>query len=450
MNVKNLLPKSMNDRSSMNVGYYLSKRPGINRSGLVCIVALVLIQIISGCTTASKYHQGQFDKEIPELNVYALLDREFSSEYFGSFRFIFQNTGEDWYKIDSLSLFFEDKNAQKYIRVLSKEEQADWDRAFISQTVMEVSTVKELQSVVLGAGASMTGVTTGLSQTVGLEDGGKDTGYGRNHLYAKNFIVPPGFTLEKWALLNSSHHSEIPYVTDLSLAMHVDNEPRKVRVKFRQESRQHSKFIWYDPARDVYMNFYLGVSLGMALPVGEFKDVVNTSDNLINSFGVNGYLSLLKNLGVNFALDYEKFPARGVLPIPFDSLNAVGTQFEFKYWEIYSLLISPRFVYPLNKEMELFAELSIGAALSNTARVLIKRAGVEVGEIDPATDISFMAGIGAGSRFYLSDKMNLDLKVEYLPLPKPTFTTNDPDNHPYVRTQKLSQVRIKVTANWDI
>lgn len=450
MNVINLLTRILKIRSSQNAGLYLSKRDEVIESGLICIGVLVFIQFISGCTTASKYHQGKFDKEIPDLTVYAMLDREFSSQYFGSFRFVFQNAGEDWYKIDSLSLSFYDKNAQKYIRVLSKEEQADWDLAFISQTVMEVSTVKELQSVVLGAGASMTGVTTGLSQVAELEDGEKETGYGRNHLYAKNFIIPPGFTLEKWALLNSSHHSEIPYVTDLSLAMHVDDEPRKVRIKFRPESREHSKFIWYDPARDVYMNLYLGVSLGMAFPVGEFKDVVNTSDNLINSFGVNGYLSLLKNLGINFAFDYEQFPSRGVLPIPFDSLHAVGTQFEFKNWEIYSLLISPRFVYPLNKEMELFAELSIGAALSNTARVLIKRAGVEVGEIDPATDFSFMAGIGAGSRFYLSDKMNLDLKVEYLPLPKPTFTTNDPDNHPYVRTQKLSQVRIKVTANWDI
>jgi opacity protein-like surface antigen len=408
------------------------------------------MQLLLGCQTTSKYKQGQFEEEVPELKVYGMLDREFSSEYFGSFRFVFENKVDEWLTINNISLSFPDQNAQKYIRVLDENDLAKWGRAIRSQAVMDVSTVKELQSAIINAGSSVTGMVEDISKTIGIEDGEKNKDYPQNHLYAEDFVLPSGFAMEKWVLLNSANHSEIPYITDVSLTMDIENKTRKAKIKFRNDPGRYEHFIWYDPVRDFYMNFYLGVSVGMAIPMGDFKEVVNASNNLLNSFGVNGYLSLLKHLGVNFSLDYEKFPARGILPIPFDSLDATGVKFEFYNWEIFSFLASPRFVYPVTEDAELFAELSLGVAMSRTTQVIIKRAGVEVREIEAATDFSFMGGIGAGSRFYLSDKMNLDLKLEYFPLPKSTYTIEDQNNIEYTTTQKLSQVRIKVTANWDI
>jgi hypothetical protein len=75
---------------------------------------------------------------------------------------------------------------------------------------------------------------------------------------------------------------------------------------------------------------------------------------------------------------------------------------------------------------------------------------VEVDEIEPSTDISFMTGVGAGARFYLSDKLNLDLKGEYFSSPKASYIATDLDNIEYEFTQSWNQFRIKASLNWDI
>ncbi len=437
-------------QGSQHFQRYNTRVNDLSRKIFLIMLISLIFQFVIGCQTTSKYKQGQFEDEVPELNVYGMFDRDFSSEYFGSFRFVFENKVDKWLTIDSVSLSFEDENAQKYLKVMDENDLTEWGRAIRSQARMNVSTVKELQSAIISAGSSVTGMVEDISKTIGIEDGQRKIDYPQNHLYAEDFVLPPGFTMEKWVLLNSSHHSEIPYITDVSLSMNIDNKIRKAKIRFRDDSGKYKHFIWYDPVRDSHMNFYLGISVGKAIPMGDFKAAVNVSDNLINSFGINGYLSLRKYMGVNFALDYERFPARGILPIPFDSLDLIGLEFEFRNWEIFSFLVSPRYVYPLIEDAELFVDLSVGVAYSKTSEVIIKRAGVEVKEIEAATDLSFMGGIGVGSRFYLSDKMNLDIKLEYFPSPNSTFTTNDFNNNEYVTSQKQSQLRLKVTANWDI
>jgi hypothetical protein len=88
---------------------------------------------LSSCSNTSPYKKAQFDEDIPELNVYGILEKDFSSKYFGGFRFLFENKSDKWLTIDNISLTFPDKNAQKYIQILDEEALKIWGRAMRSR-----------------------------------------------------------------------------------------------------------------------------------------------------------------------------------------------------------------------------------------------------------------------------------------------------------------------------
>ncbi|MCK4754692.1 MAG: hypothetical protein KAS58_05620 [Calditrichia bacterium] len=66
------------------------------------------------------------------------------------------------------------------------------------------------------------------------------------------------------------------------------------------------------------------------------------------------------------------------------------------------------------------------------------------------TSILMAGGFAFGSRFYLSDKLNLDIKMEFIPFLEPTFTYETADNEEIEVTQKMSQFKIKASVNWDL
>jgi hypothetical protein len=411
----------------------------------------MLIFILYGCAGTGGYQKTIFkDGKKPDLTVYGIFDKEYASKYFGSFRFVFENEWDQWLTIENIRLSFTEDSAQKYIKVLDQLELEQWGKAARLQKNLHESTVKELQSALVSAGSSISGMVGDISETVGLDASGKKKTYPQNHLYAEEFVLPPGFAVEKWVLLESSHHEMIPYITSLNLDFKVNKNQQSANLQFREESSEYKNFIWYDPARDVNLNFYLGVSFGSVFPMGEFKEMANRKENLINAIGVNGYLSILNHFGINFALDYQSFQSRAKLSFRADSLTLPGTEFEFSDWQNILFLISPRFVYPITVDVDLFAELSAGLALCISPTIIAKRAGLEITELEGSSRLALAGGGAFGSRFHLTEKLNLDIKIEFIPFLEPTFKYEIADNGSEEVKQKMSQYKSKTSVNWDL
>ncbi len=411
----------------------------------------ILLFLINGCAGTGGYREVKFkDEKYTDIKIYGMFDKEYASKYFGSFRFVFENERDEWLTIEDIRLSFAEDSAQKYIKVLDQLELKQWGKAVRLQKNLHESTVKELQSALISAGSSISSMVGDISESVGLDASGKKRTYPENHLYAEEFILPPGFAVEKWVLLESAHHEEIPYVTNLDLNFVINKKHQSAALQFREKSSRYKNFIWFDPTRDVDLNFYLGVSIGSVFPMGEFKEMANRKDDVINTFGSNAYLAILKNFGINFALDYQSFLSRAKLPIRADSLVLPGAKFEFGKWENISLLISPRFVYPVTADVDLFAELTTGLVMSTSPTIIATRAGLEIEELESNSTISLAGGFALGSRFYLSDKLNLDVKMEFIPFLEPTFTYETADNEELEVTQNMSQYKIKASVNWDL
>jgi hypothetical protein len=75
---------------------------------------------------------------------------------------------------------------------------------------------------------------------------------------------------------------------------------------------------------------------------------------------------------------------------------------------------------------------------------------LEIEELESNSTISLAGGFAFGSRFYLSDKLNLDIKMEFIPFLEPTFTYETADNEEIEVTQNMSQYKIKASVNWDL
>jgi hypothetical protein len=349
-----------------------------------------------------------------------------------------------------MRLSFADDSATKYIKVLDPKALRLWGKAILQQQRINESDFGQLESALMKAGAGITGVDLTESEIQYIVSSKETKKYPESHLYAEEFILPPNFAVERWVVFESSNHENIPYVTNLQLNFDLNDQHRHGKLQFRPTSSRYKSFIWYDPARKEFLDLYLGVSISSAFPMAEFSDVANSQSYIINGFGINAYMTLLTNLGLNMALDYQSFESRAKLPVDPDSLLLPGTDFEFSSWQNISFLISPRFVLPITVKFDLYAELTGGVVLTRSPKIIARRAGLEIGELDGETSISLAAGFALGFRRVLSEKLSVDLKAEFLPFLDPTFTYTSPENEEIEVTQNMSQLRIKATINLDL
>lgn len=88
--------------------------------------------------------------------------------------------------------------------------------------------------------------------------------------------------------------------------------------------------------------------------------------------------------------------------------------------------------------------------MSTSPTIITRRAGLEINEFEGKNSLSLAGGFAVGSRFYLSSKMSLDIKGEFLPYLEPTFTYQFNDNEEIKVEQDMSQFKIKVSLNWDL
>jgi len=446
------VPRIKNFYKNIRIGLTITryKQQGLMVKQGVFLIS-VIIFFISGCAGSGGFREVKFEDDThQDIKVFGILDTEFAAKNFGGFRLVFENTLDQWSTINNFRVSFADDSAAKYIKVLDPKALRLWGRAILQQQHIRESDFGQLESALMKAGASITGVDLTEGEIQYIISSEETKKYPEGHLYADEFILPPNFAAERWVVFESSHHENIPYVTNLQLNFDLNDQHRSGELQFRLTSSRYKSFIWSDPARKEFLDLYLGVSISSAFPLAEFSDVANSQDNIINGFGLNTYITLLTNLGLNMALDYQSFQSRAKLPVEPDSLLLPGTDFEFSNWQNLSFLISPRFVLPINVAFDLYAELTGGVVLTRSPKIIARRAGLEIGELDGENSISLAAGFALGFRRVLSKKLSLDLKAEFLPFLDPTFIYTSPENEEIEVTQNMSQLRIKASLNLDL
>ncbi len=248
----------------------------------------MIMFLINGCAGSSGYQELKFkDENYKDIKIHGMLDKDFASKNFGGFRFVFENARDQWSTIENIQLSFTEDSAKKYIKALDQRGLKLWGKAILQQEHIKGSDFNQLQSALIKAGSSFTGIVIDEGGLTDMAAGEGKKRYPDDHLYAEEFILPPNFAVEKWILFESSHHKNIPYVTDLQLEFDIENQHEQAELQFRNKSSRYKNFIWFDPTRKRSLNFYLGISVGSAFPMGEFSDRANKQDYILNSFGIN-------------------------------------------------------------------------------------------------------------------------------------------------------------------
>ena len=437
-----------NIRNGLTISRYIQQELMVKQG--VFLIS-VIIFFIHGCAVRGGFREVKFEDDThQDIKVFGILDRDFAAKNFGGFRFVFENMVDQWSTINNMKVSFADDSATKYIKILDPKALRLWGKAILQQQRINESDFGQLESALMKAGAGITGVDLTEGEIQYIVSSKETEKFPENHLYAEEFILPPNFAAERWIVFESSHHENIPYVTNLKLNFDLNNQHRHGKLQFRPTSSRYKSFIWYDPARKEFLDLYLGVSISSAFPMAEFSDVANSQSYIINGFGINAYMTLLTNLGLNMALDYQSFESRAKLPVDPDSLLLPWTDFEFSSWQNISFLISPRFVLPITVKFDLYAELTGGVVLTRSPKIIARRAGLEIGELDGERSLSLAAGFALGFRRVLSEKLSVDLKAEFLPFLDPTYIYTSPQNEEIEVIQNMSQLRIKATLNLDI
>ena len=101
-------------------------------------------------------------------------------------------------------------------------------------------------------------------------------------------------------------------------------------------------------------------------------------------------------------------------------------------------------------DLDLFAELTTGISLARSPTIIATRAGLEIAQLEAGSTITLAGGFALGSRFYFTDKFNLDIKTEFIPWLEPTFEIDSEYSGKVEFTQRMSQFKIKTTANWEL
>ena len=437
---------------NLRIGLTLTryKQQGLTVKQGIFLISFIIF-FINGCAGRSGFTEVKFsDDTYQDLKIFGILDSDFAAKNFGGFRLVFENRLDQWSTINNMRVSFADDSAIKYIKVLDPKGLRLWGKTMLQQQRINESDFGQLESTLMKAGAGIAGVDFTEDEIRFIISNEESEKYPEGHLYADAFIIPPNFAAERWVIFESSRHENIPYVTNLQLDFDLSDQHRYGELKFRPTSSQYKSFIWYDPERKEFLDFYPGVSISSSYPMGEFREVANSKDNIINGFGLNAYITLLTYLGFNMALDYQSFESRAKLPIDPDSLKFFGTDFEFNDWQYINILISPRFVLPINLELDLFAELTGGLVVTRSPKIIARRNGLEIGEVEGEWSMSLAAGFALGLRRVLSKKLSVDLKAEFLPFVDPTYTYITPKNEEIKFTQNMSQLRIKAIINFDL
>jgi hypothetical protein len=185
-----------------------------------------------------------------------------ATNYFTVLDFVFDNTTQDWIRIKQVKAFFNDENKDKNISFTSGRDLAIWVQATQKMKEIEAQKAKIFLGIigVLGAGiagfSSGTNIKTlGTMTTVGAisslsimefnkryNEVEKAKIFPENHIFASEFIIPPGIYIKRFLVLNSRNHKETGFVRKIFLEILVEDQKAElIELSFRRSKPKYKK-----------------------------------------------------------------------------------------------------------------------------------------------------------------------------------------------------------------
>ncbi|PKL39072.1 MAG: hypothetical protein CVV44_09405 [Spirochaetae bacterium HGW-Spirochaetae-1] len=246
------------------------------------LIFIVLIGLISCASIHSGYYAEQIDDNGRVINkkktdiglvVSAKEDTDLSSKYFGLVNLTFENKSQGWIRIKKVTIDFFSEVANENVKFTSGNDLALWQEAIIKR-----NEIREHNRDMFLASVAIIGTTVAMSSdNKALKAAGAFTGLGaltsltvneynkvlhnienakifpRNHLFAEEFVVPPGLFSKKWVLLNTTNHRKTGFLNFFLITYETDDGKKEtIKLQFRSSGTitEWQKEVQYNHVED--------------------------------------------------------------------------------------------------------------------------------------------------------------------------------------------------------
>lgn len=233
---------------------------------------ILTILFLFSCISCAQVHSGHYAVPLDqplnikrtnikhqEQTVLGLLisgkeNKAFSSKYFAVIDFTFENLSQEWIRIKKIKINFENEKINKNIKFTSGNDLTIWHAStkkrniikdFNTEMVLGAITafgaglaagsdqknVKDFGNVLAVGGAASLSVYEFNKVLNSIE---KSAIFPESHLFATDFVIPPGLFVKKWLLCNSKNHNETGYISHIFLEYEIeDGTVEKLKLDFR-------------------------------------------------------------------------------------------------------------------------------------------------------------------------------------------------------------------------
>lgn len=188
------------------------------------------------------------------LVISGQLKRILSSRYFALIDFTFENKTQEWIRITDIEVDFGSEEANENISFTYGKDLSVWFKSTQKRNKIRNYNQQMALGAITGFGAGLAAGSSNSSvQNLGLMTATAGATvlsvkefnrlktkiedseiFPKNHLFAKDFIIPPGLFDKKWLVLNSKNHEQIGFLTNLYLEYKIKGEKKgKVKLQFR-------------------------------------------------------------------------------------------------------------------------------------------------------------------------------------------------------------------------
>lgn len=202
------------------------------------------------------------------IEINAKENSSLATNYFGVIDFEFNNTTQDWIRMKQVKAFFNDDKKDRNINFTSGRDLAIWAQATEKVKAIEAQKAKIVLGIIAGLGAGIAGLSSdtnikalGTISTIGAlsslsimefnkryDQVEKAKIFPENHIFASEFVIPPGLYVKRFLVLNSRNHKDIGYINKIFLEVQVEEyEPETIELMFRgfkPEKRDDARSEW--------------------------------------------------------------------------------------------------------------------------------------------------------------------------------------------------------------
>ncbi len=245
---------------------------------------LSIICLFIFCTSCASVHSGSYAVPVNQVNsdttkktsieeglqaeseliISGKLKRQLSSKFFAFIDLTFENTSQEWVRLTDIKIDFGSEEANENINFTYGTDLSVWFKSTQKRNKIRNYNQQLAIGVITGLGAGIAaGSNNSNIQSLGLMTATAGATvlsvnefnkiqskiedaeiFPENHLFAKDFIIPPGLFDKKWLVINSKNHGKIGFITDLYLEYRInDIEKEKVKLQFRSLNTK-SQPVW--------------------------------------------------------------------------------------------------------------------------------------------------------------------------------------------------------------